>query len=188
MPDQEPLSADVQSLRYGEPEMNNWEWFGKQIDTSTESLVWGMGLIPEERRVVKPPTKLGDWTANRQAFHILHYEREVALPAVRLWLGGRYPTFEGYDEGTAWDEGHSWESFLNELRRVRAEIISSLEQVPSEQWDDVKATPWGDKSLYWVVSKTYQHGIEHLSNMLRTAMLWDHYAEREARATARFHE
>jgi len=100
-----------------------------------------------------------------------------------LWADGAYPSFEGYDEPAEWGEGHGCESILSEIRSVRQQIVRALGQVDDADWQESKRTPWGNKTLYWVASKTYQHGIEHLSNVLRTAMLWEHYAGREAVTT-----
>jgi hypothetical protein len=159
------------------------EWFAQAIRQSTESLLWGIGTIPPERRNAPPPARLGEWTAVRQVFHLQYYEREVALPSVMLWLGGEYPSFEGYDESLAWENRDSERDPLEELVAVREEIIAALLDADEGAWQESKRTPWGEKTLYWVVSKTYQHGIEHLSGVLRTAMLWDHYASREIPAT-----
>ena len=142
-----------------------------------------MDLIPAERREAKPPSKLGKWTAAIGSFHILYYEREVALPSVRLWADSAYPSFEGYDEPAEWGEGHGCESILSEIRSVRQQIVALWGRSTRRTGRKSKRTPWGNKTLYWVASKTYQHGIEHLSNVLRTAMLWEHYAGREAITT-----
>jgi len=40
--------------------MDNAAWFERQIEASTESLGWGVDLIPAERREAKPPSKLGE--------------------------------------------------------------------------------------------------------------------------------
>jgi hypothetical protein len=159
------------------------KWFAEAIKQSSESLIWGMNTIPQDRRNARPPAKLGEWTALRLVFHLLYYEREVALPSVRLWLGGEYPAFEGYDEAAAWESRNEEADPLRELLAVRGEIVAALRQADESAWQEVRRTPWGDKTLYWVASKTYQHGIEHLSGVLRTAMLWDHYASRETQHT-----
>lgn len=160
------------------------EWFENAINMSTESLKWGMDTIPEERRNITPPAKLGEWTALRQVFHLLYYEREVALPSIRLWLGGAYPTFEGYDEGMAWDTRDAKQDPLKALAVVRNEIVAGLFGAEESAWEQARSTPWGEKTLYWVASKTYQHSIEHLSGVLRAAMLWDHYASRKGSQAA----
>jgi hypothetical protein len=155
------------------------DWFARAINMSTESLAWGFESIPQERRSAAPPQKLGEWTVARQLFHILYYEREVALPSVRLWVGGEYPTFEDYDEAGAWSLRAESGNELEELRSVRDDIIETLRAAKISDWHEALRTPWGEKTLYWVASKTYQHGIEHLSGVLRAAMLWDHYASRQ---------
>jgi hypothetical protein len=43
---------------------------------------------------------------------------------------------------------------------------------------EVRQTPWGERTLYWVVSKTLQHALEHTNNLLKIALLWEHYEAR----------
>ena len=57
-----------------------------------------------------------------------------------------------------------------------------LARAKNEVWDQAHDTSWGHQTFYWVVSKTYQHGVQHLSDILRIAMLWDHYAQHESTA------
>ena len=40
-------------------------------------------------------------------------------------------------------------------------------------------TNWGPVPLFWVVSKTYQHTAEHISDLLRIALFWDDFAAGE---------
>jgi hypothetical protein len=155
------------------------EWFANQLRAATDGFVWAIRQVPAERLDAKPPSRLGEWSATRQAFHALYYDREVALPSMEHWLGEPYPTFEGYDEAAAWANAPTLDEVLAELEQVRSRQIAVLAKVTESQWEEVRHTSWGDKSFYWVISKTYAHTVEHLDNVLRIALLWDHYAARE---------
>ena len=126
-------------------------------------------------------TRLGEWPAARHAFHLLYYEREVALPSIRHWLGEPYPTFAGYDEQSAWGDGVPLEQTLAELVDVRAAMYAALAGAGDTMWEEARDTSWGHQTLYWVASKTYQHGVQHQSDLLRILMLWDHYASRSTK-------
>jgi hypothetical protein len=67
-------------------------WFRRQLEAGCESLVWAVRQAPIDRLHASPPVKLGEWSLVRHAFHALYYEREVALPSVRHWLGEHYPS------------------------------------------------------------------------------------------------
>jgi hypothetical protein len=153
--------------------------FERQLSANTEAFAWAVGQVPPERLFLTPPRLLGEWPAARQAFHLLYYEREVALPSTHLWAGGSYPTFDGYNEQFAWD---AWdrdiEAVLAEFAGVREGQLEVFRQVDEAAWDQERDTPWGHRSLYWVASKTLQHAFEHTNAVLKTALLWEHYERR----------
>jgi hypothetical protein len=162
--------------------MNPSTWFVDQLAAQTEAILWAVAQVPAERLFVEPPQLLGEWTAARQMFHLLYYDRGVALPSISLWWGADYPTFDDYNERAAWE---AWDRdmapVLGEFRQVRARQIDLLSHATPDIWANVRKTPWGDRTPYWVVSKTYQHATEHLNNILKIALLWEHYAERSRR-------
>jgi hypothetical protein len=153
--------------------------FERQLGANTEAFAWAVGQVPAERLFAAPPRLLGDWPAARQAFHLLYYEREVALRSTRLWSGGEYPTFEGYNEQAAWD---AWdrdiERVLAEFAFVREDQLAVFRGADEAAWRAERDTPWGRRTLYWVASKTLQHALEHTNAVLKTALLWEHYERR----------
>jgi hypothetical protein len=114
-------------------------------------------------------------------FHLLYYEREVVLPSLSLWFGAPYPTFEGYDEAAAWANAPHTDVVLAELRSVRSAELALVRDSDSTLWGKVRHTPWGQRTFYWVVSKTLQHALEHTNNLLKIALLWEHYEARSRR-------
>ena len=161
-------------------------WFAQQIAANTETLLWAAGELPPDHLFATPPEpkSLGTWPAARHFFHVLYYEREVALPSLRQWLGEPRPTFEDYDENKAWGAGQPLERVLAELQEMRRRPLEVLASVSDSAWHEERDTAWGPqpRTLYWVASKTYQHATQHASDLLKLLMLWDHYA---ARADAR---
>ena len=153
--------------------MNLSEWFHNQLQSSADGLVWGAQQVPTARRNIKPPEALGEWTASRHIFHMLFYEQNIALPAMKQWLGIEIP-LEGVDEDFEWGEGtDKIDNLLAEFKKVRDEQIQLLEKFDDQAWNSTCKTIWGPVTLAWVVSKTFQHTAEHTSDILRIALFWD---------------
>jgi hypothetical protein len=154
------------------------DWLASQLKASAEAFVWATHQIPPERLYASPPMLLGEWSAARHVLHMADYERDVALPSIKQWFGGPYPLFEGYRRDAGYESGKGIEELLAELQAGRSEQVAFLLRAGSDTWQTIKKTAWGDRSLYWVVSKTYQHGGEHTNNVLKIALLWEHYEKR----------
>ncbi len=125
-----------------------------------------------------PPDLLGEWPAARHLFHLLYYEREVALPSLRLWSGAPYPDFTGYDEKAAWGGAPGEQDVLAELEGLRVRQLALIRKAGEALWGEERQTPWGWRTLYWVASKTLQHALEHTNYILKVALLWEHYEAR----------
>jgi len=158
------------------------QWFSTQLEASADGFVWGVEQIPKERLYAPPPGPeggLGEWVAARHAFHLLYYEREVALPAMQHWLGGPNPSLDDYDEDVAWQNAPDLPTILREFHQVRAAQIALLPRIDETRWHEARETLWGSVTLRWVVSKTYQHTAEHINDVLRIALFWDLFANRD---------
>ncbi len=155
-------------------------WFSTQLNASAEGFLWAVEQVPVERRLVTPPAGLGEWNVVRHAFHMTHYEQLIALPSMQLWLGEpRSLTDIEYDDEAAWGTGKHLDSILEDFRAVRGEQILLLQQYKEESWEETRSTVWGDVTLTWVVSKTYQHTNEHINDVLRIALFWESYQRRQ---------
>ena len=156
------------------------EWFSMQLNASAEGFLWAVEQVPVERRLVTPPAGLGEWNVPRHAFHMASYEQHVALPSMQLWVGEpRSLTDIEFDDDVAWEEGMALEPILQDFRAVRAEQILLLQHYKEETWEEKRTTVWGDVTLKWVVTKTYQHTCEHTHDVLRLALFWDGYQRRQ---------
>ena len=154
--------------------MNLSKWFHDQLQASADGFGWGAQQVPNARRNVRPPEALGEWTAARHIFHMVFYERNIALPTMVQWLGNPCPSLENVDEDIAWGEGSdNIESLLAEFKKVRDEQIQLLAKFDDQAWSSTRETIWGSVPLLWVVSKTFQHTAEHTGDILRIALFWD---------------
>lgn len=150
------------------------DWFDDQLKSSADGFVWAVEQVPIERRLLSPPAPLGEWSTARQVFHMFYYEQKVALPSMRQWLGEPFKlSGKEYNEDEAWGDGKDLETMLSDFRTVRAEQIVLLPQFDESTWNETRPTVWGDVTLKWVVTKTYQHTAEHTHNVLSTALFWD---------------
>jgi hypothetical protein len=103
------------------------------------------------------------------------------MPSMRLWFGAPYPEFEGYDEPAAWSDAPYAEVVVAQIEGLRAEQLDIIATAGNALWAEARQTPLGERTLYWVVSKTLQHALEHTNNLLKIALLWEHYEARSQR-------
>jgi hypothetical protein len=159
--------------------MDPQKWFSEQLHTGGNAFIWSAKQVPEERRNIAPPMPdgLGEWTALRHVYHMWNYEHNIALPAMRLWLGGPPHPQEHLDawanEDADWGK-HSYDKTLEMFRQVRDEQITMLQQFSETAWSEARKIDfWGDVTLHWVVSKTFQHTMEHGCTLMQLALFWD---------------
>jgi DinB superfamily len=152
------------------------DWFSQLLSESTNSFLWAVELVPVEQRYKAP--RPGRWSAARIVFHMICYERRIALPTMRQWRDGPRPVVGTPEEDDAreegeWNEGkgHALEGMVQEFRQVRAEQLALLMQLPLSSWYEKREAIWKTVSLQWVLTKTYQHTLEHTDEILR-AYLW----------------
>jgi hypothetical protein len=112
---------------------------------------------------------------------MVYYERTIALPSMRQWLGDPCPIVENDDEDNAWDDNQDIDSLVAQFQAIRAEQVALLPQFEPALWGDRRDAVWGSVTLGWVVSKTYQHTCEHTNNILQMALFWDVMARRQER-------
>lgn len=154
------------------------DWFQHQLEASAEGFIWAVRQVPKDRQFVRPPLPLGEWPAARHALHLLYYERHVALPSMRQWLGGTGPARPSLSEEAAWRGSTDLDKLLENFREVRREQIELLARYDDSAWDEVRDALWGPVALRWVVTKTYQHTAEHTHDVLSMALFWDMFTSR----------
>jgi hypothetical protein len=86
--------------------MTDWtSWFRSQLQASGEAFAWSVEQLSRQYDFAFPPEPgyLGAWEPARHVWHVTEYERCLALPAMRQWLGGELPP-----EGSWPDDDDSW--------------------------------------------------------------------------------
>jgi len=154
------------------------EWFRNQLTVSGGGFAWAVGEVPAERQQREPPQREplhapDQWSAARHVFHMLFYEREMVLPTMRLWLDRPFDAAAAPDEDVAWDSLAPVAEMLDQFRQVRAEQVDLLAEFPASAWSETRETVWGEVTLHWVVTKTYQHTAEHIHHVLNLALFWE---------------
>ena len=162
-------------------------WFTTQLNNGAEGFIWAVEQVPPERRWLAPPKLLGEWNAARHVFHMLYYEENAVVPCMKIWLGqSPAPNEIDIDDDSAWNEGQDLQTMLTGFRRVRAAQLELLPNFNDQLWHETRPTPyWGDVTLLWLVSKTFQHTAEHTHDIMRMALFWDAYARHEQEQSRR---
>jgi hypothetical protein len=156
-------------------------WFHAQLTSSAEAFAWAVEQVPEEHRTLPPPSALGEWSVARHVFHLLAYERRLALPNMRLFWGESFTKDATYQEEIEWTKGHNLDTLLADFRRIRAEEMALLSHYTAKDWGRTMISPnWEDVTLRWIVTKTLQHTFDHTSTVLAMSLFWDFFAQQEA--------
>jgi hypothetical protein len=159
---------------------NLTQWFSEHLKSSAEEFVWAVQQVPALRRTIAPPERLSAWSVARHVFHLLAYEEHIALPSMRIWLGEPFPSIDHLDEDALWNEnaGRDLNEMLEKFREGRAAQIELLSQLSDMAWEETRDALWGQVTLLWVVTKTFQHTAEHIHDILTLALFWDNAVRR----------
>lgn len=153
-------------------------WFREQLRSGADVIAWAVSQIDPSLHHVQPPPELADymgaWPPARHVWHLALYERCIALPSMRQFIGG--PPLSD-DPCPGWDDwsgasGRPIDSYVTELRAIRAEQIAFLDETVEADWTTPRATVWGQQSLAMIATKTLQHTLEHGDTLLRMALWW----------------
>lgn len=132
------------------------------------------------RHYCRPPKGLGDWSVARHVFHMLDYERQIAVPVMQQWLGAP-PAVVGWEEEASWQANCRFRPSRSSWKNSGPCASSRL--LCSPDWGAHLARAANDGLGTGPVvlggSKTYQHTNEHTSDVLCMALNWDYYAARE---------
>ena len=147
------------------------QWFQEQLASSTEIIIWAVGQVPSTRWHRQPP--FGGWSPARHLFHLLYYEETLALPSLRQWQGGPMPMPPLAGEELSWRHDHDVEELLAAFQAVREQEVALLDELAGADWDLPRPTIWGEHTLRWVLTKSYQHTLDHANSLLQMALYWD---------------
>jgi hypothetical protein len=147
------------------------QWFQEQLASSAEILIWALGQVPATRWHHQPP--FDDWSPARHLFHLLYYEETLALPSLKQWLGAGLPMPPLAGEEIAWRHDHDVGVLIETFRAVRQVEVLIVGDLAGADWDLPRPTVWGERSLRWVLTKSYQHTMDHANSLLQMALFWD---------------
>ena len=84
----------------------------------------------------------------------------------------RYKDYEMlvHDEEIVWKQAPDIEMRQEKFRTGRQEQIALLSQFSPEAWEKTRETVWGQVTLRWTITKTYQHTLEHSNDILKHAL------------------
>jgi hypothetical protein len=101
---------------------------------------------------------------------------------MQQWIGVPMPDGNNWpDDDAAWATVHdqSLEVLLTRFQTIRQQQIDLLDALAAVNWQEPRATLWGQKPLAMVVTKTFQHTYEHGDTLLRMGLWWKDFAEHE---------
>ena len=105
------------------------------------------------------------------------YERTVALPSLLYLLTGDVAPLrlahQGADDSYMGREESA--GLLSDLGRVKELERRLLEEAPAEAWTTARLHPYygAAVSARWMLQKSYQHTLEHLTAVWQPALFWD---------------
>ncbi len=78
------------------------------------------------------------------------------------------------EEDHNWNDGqgHEMQTLLANFKAVRSQQLELLPQFSEQSWYEEHEVIWGRFPLKWVVTKTYQHTLEHTDEILRAYLWW----------------
>jgi hypothetical protein len=92
------------------------KWFDCQLRSTLDGYTWAVRQVPEERIYTAPPAPLGEWSAAQHSFHMLDYEKRLALPSMYQWLGQPAPPRGEAEDFTR--DTHPVSEMLTEFQHV----------------------------------------------------------------------
>src|SRR5919201_1515372 len=157
------------------------------LASGASDLAWALASIPTERwtRTPPEPAQLGAWPPARHVRHQALTETRLIVPAVDAVLDQAdpvaLPTRAELDHlNAAWDPAmpvDAVRALLDAIGEARFSLLQRLEGAPDEAWQrplPAGVAP-GEKpaQLDWLLARTRQHELEHLSALWKLALYWD---------------
>jgi hypothetical protein len=153
------------------------QWFQQQLQVSADGFLWAVAQIPQECLYLA--SRPNRWPVARLVYHLACYEQRIALPSMLQWVGGPRPLVgtpqeDAEQEESDWygGQGHAMQALIAEFKAIRARQLELLPRFSEHDWYEERDVIWGSLPLKWVVTKTYQHTLEHTDEVLRAYLWW----------------
>lgn len=160
-----------------EPHALDKDWLAIELERSVDALQRFLADIPEERCAVAPPSAfgfapLGGWSAHRHLYHLVHYERHYALPALQAAVDGAEVEGTRPSEDGSYDAALPTMALVDELIALRRAQAANVRRATDADLERI-AAPWHRPTL-WTVAKTIQHTAEHTHDVGSLALFWSY--------------
>jgi hypothetical protein len=144
----------------------------QRLAESRRALQAALAILPEQEW--EHPGVEGKWSTWDVLAHIISWEETILAP-LRAYSGGGAFTPEIIADHLAWNDAQErkWQSqpassILQEMIRVRAEILTTVDTLPEDRWEPLLEAPWGDKgSLAQILSGLAWHEEEHTRSLVK---------------------
>jgi hypothetical protein len=155
-------------------DIRNVEWILAQITNSVQVLEWALKFIPSERIIQKPPEDLGNWSADRHLFHLLYYSINATLPMIQQLFSNIDNISNPEREEQEWNNHSNYQEIINNIIIANKQIID-IANISMERniKAEININGLGCVNLEWILSKQFQHNIEHINDIMKFALFWD---------------
>lgn len=172
-------------IKNKEKKMSHTQWFREQLSNSMAGFVWAAEHIPTEYWYSIPPRPdwLGQWGFARHVFHMQYQERYVVQAGIKDMLHLPMAIGERPEEEGAWQqEQRTVQELLYHFQVFRQQTIELISTLSEDEWEKTREEAYWNKplTLQWVITKAWQHTLEHTHDVLRLHLFWDAAAHLDA--------
>jgi DinB family protein len=157
--------------------MTHSQWFCEQLTNSMTGFGWAVECLAPEHWYSSPPRPnwLGQWSLARHVFHMQYQERYVVQVGIKDLLHLSPFTEERPKEEDAWQqEQRSVQELLQQFQTFRCQTSELISHLIEDEWEKPREKAyWNDPlTLQWIITKAWQHTLEHTHEVLRLHLFW----------------
>lgn len=159
------------------------EFYRTRLTNSADELAWAVQQIPTGRWFVSPLPAFGEMAVAQVVFHVAWSDRHILTPQLRQWTDDDQPPLHRHDipnESAEWRatvNQTDMETLLAGFRAGRDEMLALLDAYSPDAFEAIRPTIWGEVTLKWMLTRVYQHTVEHTDTLLKMGLFWDYYLE-----------
>jgi hypothetical protein len=138
-----------------------------RLQLSAKGVDWAASLVRHRQHEELD----GEWSANRQVFHLLATEKECYGTRLQRMLNEERPRFESWDSDGYVERHHAGDTDIEELARQfmgqRERHFEVFRGLTREQWQRTATWPDGrEVDVAWMAEKMLWHGLHHFASLL----------------------